>query len=210
MIDEHEPGYEWVNDASMCDAVEKLHGTNCAVTVYNGEIEAVWTRCGRQDMNLAKPYSTDITIQRIVRAVQNSLMKGYIPQTDGHHYGEVVGKNFHGNKYELDKDLFIPFSYAQDKLSYTSWGKYGTEFDDIKKWFKDELFSVFYMRQHGVSPKEASVSNGAFCEGVMFTKKGAKNSVGYNVVPNTKSFAKVRRDMFEGHKDWPGEILNHG
>ena len=206
---EHTEGYEWVNDASKCDAVEKLHGTNCAITIKNGKIQSVWTRHGQSDMNQAKPFDDDRTCQRIIRAVQNSKHKGYIPEEDGHHYGEVVGKDFHSNMYELDQNLFIPFSWAREHLRYKSWGEYGTEFADIREWFKDGLFSLFYCNRHGVPPKEASVQNGTFVEGIMFTHKHAKNSVDFGTAPNENHFAKIRREMFKGHEDWPGEVLKH-
>lgn len=217
-------GYEWVFENDDVLAVEKLHGTNGAVRVEETEtgldVEA-WTRHGMEPMQIADPYGS-YAHQHIVRAVQNSLRRGYIPEQDGVHYGEIVGPDFHGNAHELDENLFIPFSWLERNCSYTSWGKYPKTFDSLEDWFSDKLFSLFYANMHGTDLERASVSNDTFVEGVVFVHPN--NSYTENIATEeehlsngqyrktTPHLAKLRRDMFDGYQrsEWPmTEYSNH-
>lgn len=218
--------YEWVFENSDVTCVEKLHGTNGAVRVEWGEegpeIDA-YTRHGPAGFNEVEPFGSTHH-RRITRAVQNSLRRGYLDRLDdgtggfdgGVHYGEIVGPDFHGNMHELDENLFIPFQWLERKCSYNSWGKYPKDFETIRGWLKDDLFSLFHSAMHGTDLTESSVSNGTFVEGLMFlhpdhsytesgiTTKEEMTSGGMyrKVQPN---IAKIRRDMFTGYQngEWP-------
>lgn len=221
--DEVQDGYEWVFNNDDVIAVEKLHGTNCAVKVWYGEegIEVTpWSRFGPADMNRVDPFGMT-NHQRVTRAFQNSLQRGYLDDLDeGVHYGEVVGPKLHGNPHELSEHLFIPFSWLADKCAYRSWGEYPKTLDSLRNWFSEDLFSLFYSRIHGTDLDSASVSNGTFCEGIVFfhpdaepTEQGVtteEQSLGggryRKVAPN---FAKLRRDMFGGFKRGEWSMTEH-
>lgn len=224
--DEIQDGYEWVFNNDDVIAVEKLHGTNCAVEIAYGEegIEITpWTRFGHADMNRVDAFGTT-NHHRVTRAFQNSLQRGYLDELDeGVHYGEVVGPKLHGNPHELSEHLFIPFRWLADKCAYRSWGNYPKTLDSLENWFSEDLFSLFYSRIHGTDLTDASVSNGTFCEGIVFfhpdaslTEDGVaveEQSLGSGryrkVAPH---YAKLRRDMFDGFNrgEWPmTEYSNH-
>jgi len=184
-----------VSDFTEWQAVEKLDGTNCAVYVENGNVQHAYTRMGDKSMNYADPYGST-NEQRVVSAVQNSVRRGYCDDlSDGYHYGETVGPKIQGNPHELDELLFIPFEWLRDKCSYNSWGNYPQDFDTISGWFENDLFSLFYAKMHGVSLQEASVSNGVFCEGIMFTDN-VPSAYDFERQPDATDYAKLRRDMF--------------
>lgn len=224
-------GYDWVfeNDGVRC--VEKLDGTNAAVEVtqsdedrYPVAVEA-YTRHGEEPFQVAEPYSDSFAHRQIVRAVQNSQRRGYLTGlADGVHYGEAVGPAFQGNPHDLDENLFIPFEWLLDKCSYKSWGEYPRDFETISGWFEDDLFSLFHSRMHGCDLEEASVSNGTFCEGVIFVHPahGGRSYREDGINPKEEQLsggmyrkvhphlAKLRRDMFAGAKDeWPGPVAEH-
>lgn len=214
-------GYEWVFESEDVIAVEKLHGTNCAVEITDTEqgieIEP-WTRHGSGPMNRVDPYTTQPVFHNLSRAFQNSLRRGYLNELDeGVHYGEVVGPDFHGNEHELDENLFIPFEWLADKCAYESWGNYPKTFDSIHEWFSTELFSLFYSRMHGKDFDSSSVKNGTFVEGIVFVDTSVDNPYTGGVPMKDEytgsgnyrkiapHLAKLRRDMFSEYvtADWP-------
>lgn len=184
VYDEVNDGYEWVFDeAEKVMAVEKLHGTNVSVMIENGSITAVFNRTNR-----VKPFPRTKQHQYIVEGVMNAANRDYLELRDGQHFGEVVGPKFHGNPYNLDQHVWIPFQrYAQKHLEYKSYGEHPTDFESISHWFKEELFSLFQSKWHGQSLEESRVDNGTFCEGIMFTHPDGR-------------MAKLRRDMFEWYE----------
>lgn len=225
--DEVMDGYEWVFENDNVIAVEKLHGTNCCVDIVYGEhgmeIDG-YTRHGHEPMQKVDPYSPMTEHHWLTRAFQNSLRRGYLDNLDaGVHYGEVVGPDFHGNAHELEENLFIPFEWLAEKCSYNSWGKYPKTFESLQNWFNDQLFSLFYARMHGTDLETASVSNGTFCEGLVFVHpEGEYHENGLEPEEETLSngkerkysprHAKLRRDMFGEFKndEWPmTEHSNH-
>lgn len=216
VYDEVNDGFDWVFDNDGVACVEKLDGTNCAVEVAQSQegtvpVEA-YTRHGQEPFQKAEPYSNQYAHRRIVRAVQNSQSRGYLRGlADGVHYGEAVGPDFQGNPHELDENLFIPFAWLMDKCAYKSWGEYPRDHETISGWFEDDLFSLFHSRMHGCNLEEASVSNGTFCEGVIFVHPEAGMN-GYResgIDPEEEQvssgmyrkvhphLAKLRRDMFD-------------
>lgn len=203
-------GYDWVFDrADEVDAVEKLHGTNVAVCIDESEVTDVVTRMGDRKMNKLNPYGSNH--HYIARGVQNSVRRGYMENlTDGWNFGELVGPKLHGNPYELDEHLFVPFDWLRDKCAYKSYGEYSTEFDAISEWFEEGLFSLFYSRMHGADFDESSVSNGRFVEGVVFVHPELEgkihpsdmdtvSTVDYSSV--ARPLAKLRRDMYSWYKE---------
>lgn len=220
-------GYEWVFENKDVIAVEKLHGTNCCVSLSEGEHGLSingFTRHGHEPMQKVDPYSPMTEHHWLTRAFQNSLRRGYLDDLEeGVHYGEVVGPDFHGNAHELDENLFIPFQWLADKCSYTSWEKYEKSFDALKTWFENGLFSLFYSRMHGVDLEASSVINGTFCEGIIFVHPDGGYSESSLYTENevlesgrereyTPYHAKLRRDMFAEFQknEWPmTEFSNH-
>lgn len=201
-------GYEWVFDrAEEVDAVEKLHGTNIAVKLEHGDVVDAATRMGNREMNELNPFADDANHHYITRGVQNSIRRGYLYKwNNGWLFGELVGPKFHGNPYELDEHLFIPFDWLREHCSYNSYGEYSTEFDAISDWFKEGLFSLFYSRIHGTSLDDARVSNGVFVEGVVFVHPDfhgriktdnldTYSTASYDAVAS--ELAKLRRDMYD-------------
>lgn len=201
-------GYEWVFDkAKDVDAVEKIHGENTAIKITNGEVTSVSVRRGDRIMDEINPYSSDPSTHYTVRGVQNSIRRGYIDDLeDDWHFGELVGPKIHNNMYDLDEHLFIPFEWLRDKCTYNSYGEYSTEFKDISQWFENGLFSLFYMRMHSASIKEASVDNGTYVEGIIFVHPDMNSSYTPESIETTDSenyksvatnICKLRRDMFD-------------
>jgi hypothetical protein len=227
VYDEVKDGFEWVFENDDVLAVEKLHGTNCCISIQNGEhgkeIEG-YTRHGHEPMQRIEPYGPMTEHHYLTRAFQNSLRRGYLDDLDeGTHYGEVVGTDFHGNAHELEENLFIPFQWLADKCAFNSWGEYPKTFASLEKWFSDQLFSLFYARMHGKDIKDTSVSQGVFCEGIIFLHPDGGYSES-NLQPKEEQLssgmyrkysphhAKLRRDMFSGFakKEWPmTDYSNH-
>lgn len=216
--DEVNDGYDWVFDNEDVLAVEKLDGTNCCVRIEEteeGRNITGYTRFGYQPMQYADPYGSR-DHQYIVRAIQNSLKRGYLDGLgEGVHYGECVGESLgsgldSSNPHELGERLFIPFQWLVDKCHYKSWGDYPKTFDSLSYWFEEELFSLFHSRMHGVDLDESSVSNGTFCEGIVFVHPDAiltdeihveeEHTSGGMYYKSTPHLAKLRRDMFDWYE----------
>jgi len=224
--DKIQDGFEWVVNNDDVIAVEKLHGTNCAVEITHGEqgLEIdPWTRFGPADMNRVDPFGTT-NHHRVTAAFQNSLRRGYLDELgEGVHYGEVIGPKLHGNPHGVNEYLFIPFAWLIDKCSYNSWGNYPKTLESLREWFSTDLFSLFYSRIHGTDLDTASVSNGTFCEGIVFVHPDGEpteqaitveeQSLGGGRYRKTApNFAKLRRDMFDGFNNgnWPmTDYSNH-
>ena len=202
--------YSWVFDqASEVEAVEKLHGTNMAIRVEDGDIVAAARRNNDRTMSLVTPYA--YSDRHFVRGVQNSRKRfSYMEKDfdgDGWYFGELVGPNVHDNPYKLDEHLFVPFEWLRRKATYKSYGKYSVEYDGISDWFKGGLFSLFYALMHGIDDlNEASVSNGVFVEGIVFVHPNFDGHVGTADLETTATethdnvavpLAKLRRDMFD-------------
>lgn len=204
-------GFDWVfDDAEKVEAVEKIHGTNMSVLCRDGEIKEVAARKGDRSMNRINPYS-DTGSYYLVRGVQNSIRRGYIDQSvDGWIFGELVGPKLHGNPYELEEHLFIPFEWLRDKCEYKSYGEYSTEFGDISDWLQNEIFSLFYSSMNGTNLSEASVSNDVFVEGIVFVHPDFDGRIHPDMLNTTqhekygsvaKTVGKLGRDMFDWYEE---------
>lgn len=212
VTDEIASTYDWVfNRADEVDAVEKIHGENSAVYVKDGKIEDAARREGNRTMTLIDPYKPKN--HYLVRGIQNSTRRFSYMEKDfsenGWYFGETVGPDVHGNPYDLEENLFIPFDWLRRKATYKSYGDYSVEFKDISEWLESGIFSLFYSLMNGIDDlTNASVSNGVFVEGIVFVhpdfdglvKKDDLNpedSEKYGTV--SRNFAKLRRDMYDWH-----------
>jgi hypothetical protein len=176
VVDEINPGYEWVFEDESVMAIEKLHGTNVSILIQDGIIVGIWNRTERVPFfNKGKKW--------LIEGVLNSFERGYMEfLPDGQHFGELIGPKVNGNPYKLKEHLWIPFSsFAQEHLKYKSWGKYPKDFKTISEWFK-ELIPLYSSMINGQDGRE----NG-FVEGIVFTHPDGR-------------MAKLRKDMFDWFK----------
>ena len=171
VVNEIEPGLEWVFEDDSVMAIEKLDGTNVSIIVEHGKITRIFNRTSEVPFfNKGKRF--------IIEAVMNAYERGYCNFTDGQYFGEVIGPKLQGNPYKLEDHIWIPFgTYAKDKLQYKSWGKYPKDFETISEWFK-ELMPLFAMQR---GDKEG------FVEGIMFTHPDGR-------------MAKLRKDCFDWYQ----------
>lgn len=174
VVDEINPGYEWVFEDDSVLAIEKLNGTNVSVVIVEGQVVEVYNRKGRIPfINKGKKW--------IIEGLLNSKERGYLENLgDGQHFGELIGPRVNGNPYDLDEHFWIPFeTFCQKHLKYKSWGKYPKDFNTISEWFKKDLIPL-YASMKG--------NRNGFVEGIVFTHKDGR-------------MAKLRRDMFDWHKN---------
>jgi len=172
-------GYSWVFEGNENDvlATEKLDGTDVSIVIENGMITSIWNRTNRIPFFCkGKEF--------IVEAVMEAFKRGYTELPDGQHFGEVIGEKLNGNPLEIKGHIWIPFNtYCRYKLSYKSFHKYPKTYENIKKWFLDDIkdggiFSLL-MRRKGIEKKP---------EGIVF----------HNL--KTGQMAKLRLDMFDNFK----------
>jgi len=172
VVNEINPGLEWVFEDENVMAIEKLHGTNVSILIVEGNVVEVYNRTERIPfINKGKKW--------IIEGLLNSKENGYLEFLgDGQHFGELIGPKVNGNPYKLDKHLWIPFSgFCQKHLKYKSWGKYPKDFNTLSEWFK-ELIPLYSMMKGD--------KNG-FVEGIVFTHPDGR-------------MAKLRVDMFDWFK----------
>ncbi|MDB2237065.1 RNA ligase family protein [Halorubrum ezzemoulense] len=176
---EIEDGYGWVFEDDDVLAVEKLDGENIAVYIdENGEVGDIYTREG----NPVEPFG-DPQYSYIVKGVIESYNRGWLESLESGelHYGELLGPQSQGNKYDLDEHVWVPFSYAQENFAYESWGKYPTDYETISGWFEESLIPLFAARAHNLSFDE---TGDEYVEGIIFTHPDGR-------------MAKLRRNMFD-------------
>ena len=173
-------GYEWILEPQV-RAVDKLHGTNIAVHMSNGEIIAIDNRDTRifsKPINLVGKQ--DVHKTRILFGMLNCMSKKWLDGLkDGIHYGELIAPEINGNLHETTIPMFVPFDYLYRKCYWISWskGEYPKTFDSLNEWFKT-LPSLFSKRVGG---KEV------LAEGLIFTHPDGR-------------MAKLRRDMFDWYE----------
>ncbi len=172
-------GMEWAfeGDEKEVLCTEKLDGTDVSVVIENGEITSIWNRKEKI------PFFSKTKIF-IIEGVIEAFKRGYTDLPDGQYFGEAIGLKLNGNPYKLEGHLWVPFStYCREHLAYKSFHKYPKSFEDIKKWFLNDIkeggiFSLL-MRKKGIVMKP---------EGVVF----------HNL--KTGQMAKLRLDMFKEFK----------
>lgn len=170
VINQINPGYEWVFEDPQVQAIEKLNGTNVSIIVEHGKITRIFNRTSEIDFWSGSP---------IVQCLLNSSERKWLHFTDGQYFGEAIGQKIQGNELKVPR-LWMPFELAYTKLTYHSWHKYPKTFENISSWFKDYLFSLMHK-------KYAEKDEQLFAEGVVFTHPDGR-------------MAKLRRNMFQWHE----------
>ena len=197
VVNEINPGYEWVIDDPNTFAVEKLDGTNIKLKTENGRLVSLMNR-----KNVIDPLQIIKGKTFIIEGVFRAIQKGYIDK-DGIQAGELIGPKLQGNPYELNNHIFYPFSKAIKHLKYRSFDEHDRNFDNWESWFKDWLVSRFH------SKRKMKVDSKKFKQGIMaynYKTKGkqddkvfAEGIVLYNLKRKSEGktyMAKLRRDMF--------------
>lgn len=176
VVDEVNPGYEWVFDDPDTFAVEKLDGTNVKLKTENGRLVELQNR-----KNIIDPLQIVKGKTFILEGVFQAIGKGYVEQ-DGEQAGEVIGTKLQGNPYKLNNThLWYPFEKSIKQLRYKSFHNHDRTFENWSSWFKDWLPSLFSMKRG---------NRNIMAEGVVF----------YNLKRKAEGklyMAKLRRDMFE-------------
>lgn len=175
VVDEVNPGYEWVFEDSDTIAVEKLNGMNVKLKTENGRLIGLQNR-----KNVIDPLQIIKGKQFILEGVLQSVGKGYIA-VGGEQVGELIGPKVQGNPYRLLTHLWYPFDKAIKHLWYRSFHEHERTFENWSSWFKDWLQSRFATKRQ---------VRDIMAEGVVFynLKRKAEGRV---------YMAKLRRDMFD-------------
>jgi hypothetical protein len=178
-------GYEWVFTDPAVLAVEKLHGTNVSVIMSQGNVVGLYNRMNRMG------YST-LDTNVCITGIRNWCDRGHGIAPEGQHFGELMGPKVQDNFLKLDRPTWFPFDYLKEKASYNSFHKYPKTFENISKWFRDDIFSLMYSRYNGEKK---------FPEGIVFHHPDGR-------------MAKLRRDMFDWftghrHKEKEGDDGQH-
>ncbi len=179
VVNEINPGYEWVFEDPETIAVEKLHGTNVKLKTEKGRLIALQNR-----KNVIDPLQIVGGQSAIVEGVLMSAFKDLV-ERDGEQAGEVIGPKLQNNPYKLPHHLWYPFQKSITSLRYKSFDKFDRNFDNWSSWFKEHLFSLFYCAYHKIPHKDCDV----MAEGVIFYN--LKRKAEYKTW-----MAKLRRDMY--------------
>lgn len=177
VVDEINPGFEWVLDDPDTIAVEKLDGTNVKLKTENGRLQALQNR-----KNVIDPLQIMKGKAFIVEGVFTAIQKGYV-EDNVEQAGEVIGPKLQGNPLQLDNHIWYPFEKAIKHLKYKSFHEHERTLENFNLWFKDHLKSLHHSKRVGYD-------NAVFAEGVIFYNLKRK-------AENKSYMAKLRRDMFE-------------
>lgn len=189
VVNEVNPGYEWVFEDPDTIAVEKLDGTNIKIETANGFLITLQNR--KTPIN---PLQIIKGKTFIIEGVFRSIGKGYIKE-DGVQAGELIGPKLQSNPLELDYHEWYPFDRAIKYLKYRSFHEHDRTFDNWSLWFKDWLHSRLYTK------RRKDKSRNIFAEGVVFYNLKRKAA-------GKKWMAKLRRDMFDWYYE-NIEIFNY-
>lgn len=174
VVNEVNPGYEWVFEDKNTIAVEKLNGSNVKLLTCGGRLSALQNRKNVIDLLQIIKGKTFI-----IEGVFQAIGKGYINK-DGEQAGELIGPKLQSNPYKLDNHLWYPFTKAIKHLSYRSFHEHEKTFDNWSDWFENYLISRFAAKRG---------HKDIMAEGTVFynLKRKAEHKV---------YMAKLRRDMF--------------
>ncbi len=179
VINEVNPGYEWVFEDSDTIAVEKLNGTNVKLKTIEGRLTHLQNR-----KNIIDPLQIIKGKTFIVEGVLRSVHRDMI-NFNGEQCGEVIGPKLQGNPYNINEHIWYPFEKTIGSLRYKSFDNYDRTLENWSSWFRDYLISLFYCNHHKILHKDCKV----MAEGIIFYNLKRKNE--------GKSYmAKLRRDMF--------------
>ncbi len=180
VVNQVNPGYEWVFEDPDTFAVEKLHGTNVKIMTQGGRLVAVQNR-----LNVIDPLQVIKGQTFIIEGIFQAIGKGYV-NADGEQAGEVIGPKLQGNPYKLDTHLWYPFERTISDLRYRSFHEHDRTFANWSSWFKSGLYSRLFTKRASKFGTDEKV----FAEGVIF----------YNLRRRSEGklwMAKLRRDMFD-------------
>ena len=192
IIDEINPGYEWVFNDPDTFAVEKLDGTNVRLLTENGRLIHLQNR-----KNIIDPLQIIKGKTFIIEGIFNSIQKGYV-HPNGSQFGEIIGPKIQGNPYKLNNHEFYPFEKAIKHLRYNSFDEHERTFENWSDWFKDWLLSRYYQKR---TKREIEMGK-VFAEGVIFYNLRRK-------AENKTYMAKLRRNMFIWYYDPYVEIIDY-
>lgn len=165
-------GYEWVFEDPEVMCTEKLDGTNVSIFMHGGDLKKLSNRTNAV-------YIDMLADNRYLHGVRACYAKGRLPVADGQHFGELMGPKIRKNFLNLEEPEWFPFEYLRKTATYNSFHKYEKTFENLSKWFRDDIFSLVYRRIHGQEYPP---------EGVVFYQ------------PSTGKMARLRRDMFDWYK----------
>ena len=184
VVDQINPGYEWVFEDPDTFAVEKLNGTNVKLKTKNGRLVSLMNR-----KNVIDPLQIISGKTSIIESIFMSISKGYV-EKDGEQAGESIGPKINGNNYHLNNHEWYPFNKAIKDLTYRSFHEHDRTFDNWSLWFKDWLISRYHTKRTPMAKDKKEV----YPEGVVFYNLRRKSE--------GKSYmAKLRRDMFDWYYD---------
>lgn len=190
VVNEINPGYEWVFESENVIAIEKLDGTNIKLETKEGRLIALQNR-----KNVIDPLQIIKGKTFIPEGIFQSIGKGYVEQ-DGIQAGELIGPKVQGNPYKLNIHMWYPFAKAIKHLRYNSFHDHDRTFDNWSSWFKDYLFSRFTTKRKDTLPKRV------FAEGIVLYDLKRK-------VEHKTYMAKLRRNMFDWYYSDKIEIYNY-
>ncbi len=192
VVEQVNPGYEWVFDDPDTIAVEKLNGTNVKILTEKGRLIAVQNR-----LNVIDPLQIMKGKTFIIEGIIYSIGKGYVKE-DGEQSGELIGPKVQGNPLKLEHHEWYPFDKALDHLRYKSFHEHDRTFDNWSSWFQSGLFSRYYAKR----ASKLGLTDQVMAEGVVF----------YNLKRKAEKktwMAKLRRDMFDWYYSDKIQILNY-
>ena len=192
VVNEVNPGYEWVFEDDETIAIEKLNGTNVKIRTEEGRLVAVQNR-----LNVIDPLQVIKGRTFIVEGVFMAISKGYV-KLGGEQAGEVIGPKLQGNPYKLQVHEWYPFEKSLSALSYRSFKEHEPTFDNLSLWFDKYLSSRYFTKR----TKFGDDSEKVMAEGVVF----------YNMKRKAEGktyMAKLRRDMFSWFYSDKIDILNY-
>lgn len=192
VINQMNPGCEWVFEDPETVAVEKLNGTNVKILTENGRLAALQNR-----LNMIDPLQIMKGKTFIVEGIFRSIAKGYVLE-NGEQWGELIGPKVQGNPLKLDAHEWYPFEKAMEHLRYRSFHEHERTFDNWSSWFKEGLFSRYYAKR----ASKLGLTDSVMAEGVVFYNLKRK--------PEGKTWmAKLRRDMFDWYYSDKIEIYDY-
>jgi len=175
VVNEINPGYEWIFEDKDIIASEKLNGTNVKLKTEDGRLVSLMNR-----KNMIDPLQIMKGKTFIIEGIFRAIQKGYIEE-NGEQAGEVIGPKLQRNPYSLDNHIWYPFSKAVKHLSYRSFYEHDKTFDNWSSWFKNYLISRFAAKRG---------EKNVMAEGIVFYSLKRK-------AENKTYMAKLRRDMFD-------------
>ncbi|MBE3085376.1 MAG: hypothetical protein IMZ64_04050 [Bacteroidetes bacterium] len=192
VVNQVNPGYEWVFEDSETIAVEKLDGTNIKLKTEGGRLVALQNRA-----NIIDPLQIISGKTHIIEGIFRSIGKGYVKPA-GEQAGECIGPKLQGNPYKLDYHEWYPFEKTIADLKYRSFHEHEKTFDNWSVWFKDWLYSRFYTKRTSKTGSQEKI----FAEGVVFynLKRKAEGKI---------YMAKLRRNMFDWYYYTDIEIIGY-